>query len=146
MCFALYSTSRAFTKQYSILLEEMGITYPQYLTLMVLWQKDGILIQEIASNLEIEGATATPMVQRLEKLGLVTRVRSQEDERRVNVFLTEKGRSFYKKALSIPESLGCITGVDAKLARRLIDELNTIKLNMESEHEMTEKSPAKRRA
>ncbi len=130
LCFALYSTSRAITRQYVSLLEDLGVTYPQYLTLLVLWKQDGLLVQEIAAALELEPATTTPLVQRLEKLGLVSRQRSSEDERRVHVFLTPKGRKLYKKALDIPHGLGCATGVDAKRAQKLLAELNKIKAFM----------------
>ncbi|MEM9629194.1 MAG: MarR family transcriptional regulator [Pseudomonadota bacterium] len=127
LCFALYSTSRAITKQYAVILDGMEITYPQYLALMVLWRRDGLLIQEIAASLEVDQATATPLVQRLEKLGLVDRRRSTEDERKVQVFLTKKGEDLYSDALSVPHALGCAIGVDDEKARELIAELNAIK-------------------
>ena len=127
LCFALYSTSRAITKEYAILLDSMGITYTQYLAMMVLWKQDGILLQDIANGLQIDQATATPLVQRLEKLGLVTRNRSIQDERKVQVFLTPKGKSLYKTALTVPSSVGCAIGVDNKKAKELIAEMNQIK-------------------
>ena len=127
MCFALYSASRAITKEYAILLDTMGVTYPQYLAMMVLWKRDGILIQEIANNLEVDQATITPLIKRLEKLDLVKRQRSLEDERKVQVFLTEKGKSMYKTALAVPHGLGCAIGVDQKQAKRIIDEMSDIK-------------------
>jgi len=127
LCFALYSTSRAITKQYAIVLEKMGVTYPQYLAMLVLWQKDGLLIQEIANSLELDQATTTPLVQRLEKLGLVTRQRSTEDERKVQVFLTDKGKKLYKQALAVPHGIGCAIGVDEKTAIRLIKATKKIK-------------------
>ena len=127
LCFALYSTSRAITKQYAVILDEMEITYPQYLTLMVLWRRDGLLVQEIAASLEVDQATATPLVQRLEKLGLVDRRRSTEDERKVHVFLTKKGKDLYNDARSVPHALGCAIGVDDEKARKLIAESNAIK-------------------
>ncbi|MEM8776591.1 MAG: MarR family transcriptional regulator [Pseudomonadota bacterium] len=127
LCFALYSTSRFVTKAYSVLLEELGVTYPQYVALLLLWQEDGILVSEIANALEIDGGTATPMVQRLEKLGLVTRIRCHADERRVRVYLTEKGKEAYKKALQVPQGLGEATGLDSDTAHRVVDEMNEIK-------------------
>ncbi len=127
LCFALYSTSRAITKQYAILLKTMGVTYPQYLALMILWQSDGLLIQEIATILEVDQATVTPLVQRLEKLGLVERKRSVEDERKVHVFLTTRGKELYKMALEVPSGIGCATGVDEKKAKHLIKETKAIK-------------------
>lgn len=127
LCFALYSTSRAITKQYATLLSDMGITYPQYLSLLALWEKDGLTVHELARLLELEGATTTPLVKRLEKLGLVRRERSTEDERRVHVFLTKKGRSFREKALGVPEALGCALDMDAKRAIQLIKQMHRIK-------------------
>ena len=127
LCFALYSTSRAITKQYAILLDTMGITYPQYLAMMVLWKRDGLLVQEIAANLEVDQATATPLIQRLEKLDLVVRKRSTEDERKVQVFLTAKGRKLYKTALAVPNGIECAIGVDEKKAKQLIAEMDAIK-------------------
>lgn len=131
LCFALYSASRVITKQYKVLLEEIGVTYPQYLALIVLWQQDGILIQELAKALELEPATTTPLVQRLEKLNLVTRQRSLEDERRVHIYLTEAGQQQYKKALGIPHALGCATGLNEETAKMLINEMKAIKTFIE---------------
>lgn len=127
LCFALYSTSRAITKQYAILLKDLGVTYPQYLALIVLWEFDGLLVQELARALELDAATTTPLVQRLEKLDLVKRQRSAADERRVQVFLTEKGKQQYQKALSIPQALGCATGLTEATAKKLIAETQAIK-------------------
>ncbi|ASJ70877.1 MarR family winged helix-turn-helix transcriptional regulator [Granulosicoccus antarcticus] len=127
VCFSLYSLSRAFTKQYSILLKKLGITYPQYLAMMVLWQGDGLSIQEMADHIELEQATATPLIQRLEKLGLVSRVRSTADERRVEVFLTSKGRALFKKARDIPRQMGCATDLSESNAKKLIKQTNKIK-------------------
>lgn len=127
LCFALYATSRAITKEYAILLETMGITYTQYLAMMVLWKKDGILVQDIAAGLQIDQATATPLVQRLEKHGLVTRSRSADDERKVHVFLTKKGKDLYKTALAVPQGLGCAIGVGDQKAKSLIAELDQIR-------------------
>lgn len=127
LCFALYSTSRAITKQYALVLDKMGVTYPQYLAMMVLWRRDGLLVQEIATNLEVDQATATPLVQRLEKLGLVDRRRSTKDERKVQVFLTAKGKALYQDALFVPHELGCAIGVDDEKAKRLIADVNAIK-------------------
>lgn len=127
VCFALYSLSRAFTKQYTVLLKKLGITYPQYLAMMVLWQRDGLSIQEMADHLELEQATATPLIQRLEKLGLVSRIRSSEDERRVEVFLTGKGRGLFKKVRDVPRQMACATDLSEANAKKLIKQTNKIK-------------------
>lgn len=127
LCFALYSTSRAITKQYAIVLGNLGITYPQYLAMLVLWEKDGILVQDIAGRLQLDGATITPLVQRMEKLGLVTRQRNTQDERRVNVFLTSRGKSLQTDASAIPNEISRRTGISAKTAALLISETDAIK-------------------
>lgn len=131
MCFALYATSRAITKKYAELLADLGLTYPQYLTLLALWEHDGKGVHELAQKLEIEGATMTPLLQRMEKLGFVTRKRGTEDERRVNVFLTEKGKALRAKALSVPSALGCAMGVDDAQAQAVIFELSKIRASLQ---------------
>ncbi len=130
LCFALYATSRAFTKAYSDLLADLGVTYPQYLTLLVLWQHGELPVQQIAEKLEIEGATATPMIKRMESMGLLTRTRSEKDERSVVVSLTDKGEALRKTALDIPKRLGCAVNVKDGQAKKLMKELNAIRLGM----------------
>lgn len=130
LCFALYATSRAFTKKYGALLDDLGVTYPQYLSLMALWESDGLSVQELASQLEVEGATATPIVQRLEKLGLVDRKRDTQDERRVCIHLTTKGKAVRKKALHVPPAIGCAVNISDKDANSMIAKLDTIRKNL----------------
>jgi DNA-binding MarR family transcriptional regulator len=127
LCFALYATSRAFTKIYASLLAEMGITYPQYLVLLILWEENGLTIQKIADRLELEGATTTPLIKRMEAQGLLTRQRSAEDERKVLVHLTERGESFRGRAAEIPNALGCAVGVESEESEKLRRELNEIR-------------------
>lgn len=130
LCFALYATSRAFTKTYNTLLDDLGVTYPQYLSLLALWESDGLTVHELAFKLEIEGATATPLVQRLEKLELVDRKRDTKDERRVHIFLTKKGKALRKKALLVPPALGCAINMSAKEAEAMIVTLNQLRTNL----------------
>ncbi len=130
LCFALYSTSRAITKQYAVLLKELEVTYPQYLVLLILWENDGLSIQDIAKTLELEGATTTPLIQRMEKLELVSRQRSSEDERRVHVHLTQKAKQLQEKAKSVPTALGCALGVDEAAAQKIISQMNELKNNI----------------
>lgn len=127
LCFALYSTSRAITKQYTLLLDGLGVTYPQYLVLLILWENNGLSIQQIAKALELESATTTPLIQRMEKLELLVRERSEEDERRVKVSLTTKAKRLKKKALDIPHQLGCALGLDQPSAEGLLEEMQAIK-------------------
>ena len=127
LCFALYATSRAFTKVYAELLKEMGITYPQYLVLLVLWEQGPQTVKSIARELEIEGPTATPLVKRMEAMGLVSRTRSEEDERHVVVAPTTKADSYREMAAAIPERLGCAVNVTDDKAGKLLSELTKIR-------------------
>lgn len=105
LCFALYSASLAMTKLYKPLLDELGLTYPQYLVLLVLWEQDGVGVSEIGQRLNLDSGTLTPLLKRLEAVGLLGRLRDTEDERRVRVVLTAEGRALKAQARSVP---GCI--------------------------------------
>ena len=105
LCFPLYAVSRLMTKQYSPLLEELDITYPQYLVLLVLWQKDDQLVSDISKRLLLESNTLTPLLKRLEQKQLVKRVRQESDERKVLISLTNEGKKLQDKAVCIPQRL-----------------------------------------
>ncbi|MFS2035496.1 MarR family winged helix-turn-helix transcriptional regulator [Polaromonas sp. CT11-55] len=105
LCFALYSTSLAMTKLYKPLLEDLGLTYPQYLAMLVLWEQDGLTVSELGERLYLDSGTLTPLLKRMEAAGLVSRLRAVEDERRVHITLTAAGRKLKDKAAKIP---GCI--------------------------------------
>ena len=104
-CFALYSTSLAMTRLYKPLLDALGLTYPQYLALLVLWEKDGLTVSELGEKLFLDSGTLTPLLKRLEGAGLVSRLRDVADERRVHITLTAAGRGLKTRAEKIP---GCI--------------------------------------
>ncbi|MFZ2389035.1 MAG: MarR family transcriptional regulator [Polaromonas sp.] len=105
LCFALYSTSLAMTKLYKPLLEKIGLTYPQYLVMLVLWEQDGLTVSELGERLFLDSGTLTPLLKRMESSGLVSRLRAAEDERRVHITLTAAGRQLKALAAKIP---GCI--------------------------------------
>ena len=105
LCFALYSTSLAMTRVYKPLLDELGLTYPQYLAMLVLWERDGLMVSELGERLYLDSGTLTPLLKRLEMSGLITRIRAIEDERRVHITLTAAGRRLKTLAAKIP---GCI--------------------------------------
>jgi len=105
LCFALYSTSLAMTKLYKPLLEEMGLTYPQYLVMLVLWEQDDMAVSELGSRLYLDSGTLTPLLKRMEAAGVLMRRRSADDERRVHIVLTESGRKLKSRAARIP---GCV--------------------------------------
>jgi DNA-binding MarR family transcriptional regulator len=102
LCFALYSASLAMTKVYKPLLEELGLTYPQYLVMLVLWEGDGLSVSELGQRLSLDSGTLTPLLKRLEGSGLVSRIRAVEDERRVHVTLTAAGRRLKARAAKVP--------------------------------------------
>ena len=105
LCFALYSASLAMTKLYKPLLDELGLTYPQYIAMLALWERDGLMVSELGERLSLDSGTLTPLLKRLEAAGLIARIRAVEDERRVHVSLTAAGRKLKGKAEKIP---GCI--------------------------------------
>jgi DNA-binding MarR family transcriptional regulator len=105
LCFALYSTSLAMTKIYKPLLAELGLTYPQYLVMLVLWETDAITVSALGERLYLDSGTLTPLLKRMEKSGLLARVRSARDERRVEVSLTNAGRKLKGHAAALP---GCV--------------------------------------
>ncbi len=105
LCFSLYGTSMAITRAYKPLLDALGLTYPQYLVLSVLWEEDGQTISAIASRLALESSTITPLVKRLEQAGFVERKRSAADERQVHVRLTQCGRDLRLKTGCLVERL-----------------------------------------
>ncbi|WP_345352329.1 MarR family transcriptional regulator [Rhodococcus olei] len=111
LCFALYAASRATTAVYRPLLDELGITYPQYLVLLVLWERDGRGVREIGSELDLDTGTLSPLLKRLEALGLVERRRLPEDERRVQIHLTDTGRGLRDRARDIPRRLAGCAGI-----------------------------------
>lgn len=105
LCFALYSASLAMTKLYKPLLDEIGLTYPQYLAMLVLWEHDGVAVSELGERLHLDSGTLTPLLKRLEAAELVTRLRDVQDERRVLIRLTTAGRKLKARAARIP---GCV--------------------------------------
>ena len=110
VCFALAITNRAVLAIYRPLLEPLGLTYPQYLVMLVLWEADGQTVKEIGSRLRLDSGTLTPLLKRLEATGYVSRQRCRRDERQVIVALTDKGRALSEKAARIPLDLGCAIG------------------------------------
>ncbi|MCT4636536.1 MAG: MarR family transcriptional regulator [Bacteroidales bacterium] len=105
LCFPVYAASRLIIREYQPYLDELGITYPQYLVLMVLWEHDGIPVNDIAKKLILNTNTITPLLKRMESMELLSRVRSSEDERKVIIVLTDKGSKLKEKACDIPTTL-----------------------------------------
>ncbi len=109
LCFALHSTTLAMNKVYRKLLRSLGLTYPQYLVMMVLWEQDQLTLSDIGRKLFLDSATLTPLLKRMEAAGLVTRLRAEQDERQVIVSLTRAGRDLKQKAAQVPVSVLCAT-------------------------------------
>ena len=106
LCFRLYAASRLITQAYHPLLSEQGLTYPQYLVLLVLWEKDAQPVNDIAKRLMLETNTVTPLLKRMEAEGILTRVKGEKDARQMIVRLTRKGHGLQDKLLNVPEAVG----------------------------------------
>jgi DNA-binding MarR family transcriptional regulator len=126
-CFALYSASHAVTKTYKPLLDRLGLTYPQYLVMLVLWEQDGVLVKDIGARLFLDSGTLTPLLKRLEANGLVERNRDPQDERQVRISLSTEGRTLRAAAMAIPEQLLCASGQQALALGRLRSELSAVR-------------------
>lgn len=107
LCFALYSATNAMIRAYRPWLEQLDLTYPQYLALLVLWQEDGVSVKQLGEQLHLDSGTLTPLLKRLEAKGLVTRGRRENDERVRVLVLTEAGQALRQQAAEIPEAMRC---------------------------------------
>lgn len=129
LCFPVYAASRLIIREYQPHLDKLGITYPQYLVLMVLWEDDNLTVNDIARRLILNTNTVTPLLKRMEQQGIIVRKRSDEDERKVIVQLTKKGSKMQEEAARIPESLVSRLGnsnLDMDELLRLKESLNSI--------------------
>ena len=128
LCFPVYAASRLITREYQPFLDKLGITYPQYLVLMILWEEDALPVNDIAKKLILNTNTITPLLKRMEKDGIIRRKRSGEDERKVIVQLTGKGRQLQEEAALIPEQLAARL-IEGEL---MIDDLVRLKEMLDS--------------
>ena len=124
LCFLFYSVSRAMTRMYGPLLGKLGLTYPQYLVLLILWEQDNVEVNRITGLLHMDTGTVSPMLKRLESADLIIRSRSADDERKVIISLTDTGRKLKEEAASVPAELFCRTGLT-------IDEYRSMKTVLE---------------
>jgi DNA-binding MarR family transcriptional regulator len=123
LCFALYAASRAVTARYRPLLDELGLTYPQYLVMLVLWEQDSISVRDLGQALQLESSTLSPLLKRLEASGLLRRERRPEDERSVAIRLTDAGARLQEKARDVPLAIGDAMGLTKEqdaLAKQLL--------------------------
>jgi MarR family transcriptional regulator, organic hydroperoxide resistance regulator len=134
LCFALYTASRAVVRAYAPLLEDAGLTYPQYVTMLVLWADPGRArsVGELGERLHLDSGTLTPLLKRLASMGYVTRSRDAEDERRVLVTVTAEGLAQRDRLAAVPESfLGCL-GMEVAEASTLRDQLTALTASLEA--------------
>ncbi len=127
VCFALYSASLAMTKLYKPLLDAIGLTYPQYLAMLVLWERDGLTVSEIGERLTLDSGTLTPLLKRLEGAGLLARLRDAGDERRVRITLTQRGRTLRADAEKIPSCVLQSTQCTLPELQALTQQLGTLR-------------------
>jgi len=127
ICFALYSAGHAFTRLYKPLLEPLGLTYPQYLVMAVLWENDGRTVGEIGEKLLLESSTLTPLLKRLETAGMVRRMRDRDDERVVRIQLTPEGAALKQKAVGIPQAIGCSTSLSIPEVMKLTHDIKALR-------------------
>lgn len=130
LCFALYSASLAMGKVYKPLLDELGITYPQYLVMLVLWESDGLMVSEIGERLYLDSGTLTPLLKRLETAGLVQRLRDVVDERRVLIRLTPDGRKLKQRAAKLPQCILAATQCSPPELKNLTRELQALRASL----------------
>lgn len=126
LCFPLYAASRKIVKTYTPFLKPLGLTYTQYITLMVMWEEKEVKIKDLGEKLFLDTGTLTPLLKKMEEAGLLTRKRSKEDERVVNVTITDKGMALREKCLDIPKQVGGCVKMDKKEAAALHKALEVI--------------------
>lgn len=127
LCFALYTANHAMNRVYKPLLEEMQITYPQFLVLVTLWEEDEQTVGSIGEKLLLESSTLTPLLKRLETAGYITRARSSRDERQVIIRLSDQGRAMREKAQKIPGNIVAATGCSSDEVQRLRQEISDLR-------------------
>ena len=126
LCFALYATSRAITGLYRPVLQEIGLTYPQYLVMLVMWEHKTVTVSELGARLYLDSGTLTPLLKRLEQQGLIVRLRDSADERQVNIELTLAGVRMRRRASAVALSLKCKLPLPEQKIRALRTELNRL--------------------
>ena len=131
LCFALYAASLAMTKAYKPLLAPLGLTYPQYLVMLVLWEGDGITVSQLGDRLTLDSGTLTPLLKRLEALALVQRLRDVADERRVLLRLTPAGRALRAQAVAVPQAIACATACDLQQIGALATQLHQLRRQLQ---------------
>ncbi|NLS19720.1 MarR family transcriptional regulator [Rhizobium sp. P40RR-XXII] len=133
LCFAVYSAAHAFNRAYKPILDRVGLTYPQYLVMLVLWEKGCLSVKTIGEKLDLDSGTLSPLLKRLEQAGLIGRARDPKDERQVIISLTEKGAGMKCQVGVIMDAIGQATGCDMAEMANLRDQLQKLKVNLAAE-------------
>ncbi|MFE1885496.1 MarR family winged helix-turn-helix transcriptional regulator [Streptomyces diastatochromogenes] len=126
ICFSLHAASRAFNSVYRVILKDLGLTYPQYLVMLVLWEQGDLPVKKLGEHLRLDSGTLSPLVKRLEGAGLVRRERSVQDERSVRVRLTEEGVALRERALEVPRRIMAATGFELAEISELRERLDQL--------------------
>lgn len=134
LCFSIYAASRAITKIYRPFLDTLGITYPQYLVMLVLWEHNTLSLKELGNILYLDSGTLTPLLKRLEGMQLIKRERSREDERVLCVSITEKGLEMKQQAMGIPECILDAIDVDIPLLVTLKKEMDELLISLKKQN------------
>ena len=142
LCFALYSTVHALGRVYAPVLAELGLTYPQYLVMLVLWETDNLTVKGLGARLFLDSGTLTPLLKRLESAGLLDRTRDLADERQVRVRLTEMGRAMRGKSGAVTDHIGCAMGRSPQELATLRDDLLELRSTLMRERPPVTTTPA----
>jgi len=132
LCFAVYAAGHAFTRFYKPRLDALGLTYPQYLVFLVLWEEDDLTVKGLGDKLFLDSGTITPLIKRLEARGLVRRERDRVDERQVRIVLTEAGRALRAQALAIPLAVGTALGGDVAAGAAMREGLQELRERLDA--------------
>jgi DNA-binding MarR family transcriptional regulator len=127
LCFAVYLAGHAFNRMYRTVLSDLGLTYPQYLVMLVLWECDGLSVKAVGERLMLDSGTLTPLLKRLEAVGLIRRERSRQDERQVRLLLTQAGEAMREKGRCVPEAMGSAIAQSPADIGRLAAQLKALR-------------------
>ena len=126
LCFPLYAASKEIIRRYKPILDELDITYTQYIVLLVLWEEDNILVKDLGSRLYLDSGTLTPLLRKLESKGYISRTKGKDDEREIHIFLTEKGKEIKQEASKVPLTIGSCVKLEPEEAKTLYNLLYKI--------------------
>ncbi|WP_449397005.1 MarR family winged helix-turn-helix transcriptional regulator [Devosia riboflavina] len=137
LCFSIYSAGHAFNQLYRPLLDEIGLTYPQYLVMVALWNRDGLRVKELGDTLFLDSSTLTPLLKRMEAAGLITRTRNPEDERQVLLHVTDQGWALRTRAQPVAACIQEAVGLDAETLSKVQVAIDAIRDNLQKRDEPT---------